>query len=86
MSAAEGGNAGERDDRRGTRPGVPAEQTGWVAGPAQAGEPILSLTGIEVHFPIRFGILDSLLRRTRGIWRRGDGLAWQRKLRDEWSR
>jgi hypothetical protein len=28
--------------------------------------------------------LDELLARTRGLWRRGDGLAWQRRLRDEW--
>lgn len=27
---------------------------------------------------------DDLLARTRGTWKRGDGLAWQRKLRDEW--
>lgn len=26
-----------------------------------------------------------LLERTRGIWKQGDGLAWQRKLRDEWQ-
>ena len=28
--------------------------------------------------------LDDLLQQTRGIWRKGDGLAWQRKLRKEW--
>ena len=27
---------------------------------------------------------QDLLRQTRGTWRRGDGLAWQRKLRKEW--
>jgi hypothetical protein len=27
---------------------------------------------------------DDLLSRTQGIWRRGDGLRWQRRLRDEW--
>lgn len=26
-----------------------------------------------------------LLERTRGIWRQGDGLAWQQSLRDEWQ-
>jgi len=25
-----------------------------------------------------------ILERTRGIWRRGRGLAWQNRLRDEW--
>jgi hypothetical protein len=25
-----------------------------------------------------------VLRRTRGLWRGGDGLAYQGKLRDEW--
>jgi hypothetical protein len=27
---------------------------------------------------------DALLDRTRGMWRRGDGLVWQDGLRDEW--
>lgn len=27
---------------------------------------------------------NEVLRRTRGLWRGGDGLAHQRKLRDEW--
>jgi hypothetical protein len=30
--------------------------------------------------------LAMLLERTRGIWKRGDGLAWQRKLRGEWDK
>lgn len=30
--------------------------------------------------------LDGLLRKTRGIWKQGDGLAYQRKLRAEWNR
>jgi hypothetical protein len=25
-----------------------------------------------------------VIERTRGIWRRGDGLAWQNRLRDDW--
>lgn len=25
------------------------------------------------------------VRDTAGIWRQGDGLAWQRRLRDEWD-
>lgn len=27
---------------------------------------------------------STVLERTRGLWRQGDGLAWQRKLRAEW--
>jgi len=30
--------------------------------------------------------LAALLDNTRGIWKRGDGLAWQRKLRGEWDK
>jgi len=28
--------------------------------------------------------LDDLLNQTRGLWRQGDGLAYQRRLRKEW--
>jgi hypothetical protein len=28
--------------------------------------------------------LEKLLRQTSGLWKRGDGLAWQRRLRKEW--
>ena len=30
--------------------------------------------------------LEQALADTAGIWRSGDGLAWQRRLRDEWTR
>lgn len=30
--------------------------------------------------------LADVLQRTAGLWRRGDGLAWQKRLRDEWDR
>ena len=29
--------------------------------------------------------LEELLASTRGTWRHGDGLAYQRRLRDEWG-
>ncbi|MFL6195651.1 MAG: ribbon-helix-helix protein, CopG family [Thermoanaerobaculia bacterium] len=29
--------------------------------------------------------LQQLLQRTSGIWREGDGLAYQRQVRDEWE-
>lgn len=28
---------------------------------------------------------DELLRQTSGIWKKGDGLAYQRRARDEWK-
>ena len=28
---------------------------------------------------------DELLQQTSGIWKQGDGLAYQRRLRDEWK-
>jgi hypothetical protein len=30
--------------------------------------------------------LDDLLEKTKGLWKRGDALSWQKKMRDEWSR
>lgn len=30
--------------------------------------------------------LEQALAETAGIWGNGDGLAWQRQLRDEWTR
>lgn len=30
--------------------------------------------------------LAEVLQRTAGLWRQGDGLAWQRRLRSEWDR
>ncbi|MCC6563126.1 MAG: ribbon-helix-helix protein, CopG family [Xanthomonadales bacterium] len=30
--------------------------------------------------------LQTALERTAGLWKQGDGLRWQRRLRDEWDR
>ncbi len=30
--------------------------------------------------------LSEALARTAGLWRQGDGLAWQQRLREEWDR
>ena len=30
--------------------------------------------------------LQAALARTAGIWRQGDALAWQRRMRSEWDR
>ena len=38
------------------------------------GEEILRLEGLEVHFPIRRGLLDVLLRRSHGVIRAVDGI------------
>jgi oligopeptide/dipeptide ABC transporter ATP-binding protein len=35
---------------------------------------LIRLTGLQVHFPIRIGFLDTLLRRTRGVVRAVDGI------------
>jgi oligopeptide/dipeptide ABC transporter ATP-binding protein len=35
---------------------------------------LIRLTGLQVHFPIRFGFVDTLLRRTRGVVRAVDGI------------
>ena len=37
-------------------------------------EAVVSLEGVEVHFPIRSGIVDTLLRRQRGVIRAVDGI------------
>ena len=29
--------------------------------------------------------MDELLQKTSGIWRSGDGLEYQRRLRNDWS-
>lgn len=29
--------------------------------------------------------LDDVLARTAGLWRQGDGLTWQQRLRGEWD-
>jgi hypothetical protein len=30
--------------------------------------------------------LEDVLQETKGLWAKGDGLAYQRKVRDEWDR
>ena len=35
---------------------------------------LVRLEGLEVHFPIRGGVLDTLLRRTSGVVRAVDGI------------
>lgn len=44
----------------------------------------LAVKQYRTHDRPRRPSLDTLLRKTRGIWRRGDGLAYQVKVRDEW--
>jgi oligopeptide/dipeptide ABC transporter ATP-binding protein len=50
---------------------APAQSTGQV----EAGAPeILRLDGLEVHFPIRRGLLDTLAGRRKGVVRAVDGI------------
>ncbi len=44
------------------------------AGRTAVGEVLLRLEGLQVHFPIRSGILDALLRRSHGVIRAVDGI------------
>jgi hypothetical protein len=32
------------------------------------------------------GRLERLLRQTRGVWKKGDGLRYQLRIREEWGR
>ena len=43
----------------------------------------LGLADDEPAPPLNF---DQLLHETRGLWTQGDGLDFQRRLRDEWTR
>ncbi|SFK82808.1 CopG family transcriptional regulator [Methylocapsa palsarum] len=44
----------------------------------------LALYRREAHEPQEPGFED-LLDLTRGLWRKGEGLAYQRQIRDEWE-
>ncbi len=44
------------------------------SGNGAAGDELVRLEGLEVHFPIRGGFLDTLLRRARGVVRAVDGI------------
>jgi len=33
----------------------------------------------------RQNVYESLLKRTRGLWRKGEGLQYQREVRSEWD-
>ena len=68
---------------------LPAEDKRWLIDYSRA-------HGISLAEAVRRGIhnlklseqqnlYDSLLKRTRGLWRKGDGLKYQRKLRSEWD-
>jgi len=37
------------------------------------------------NHPMKQSKFDKLLEKTQGIWRKGDGLQYQTKLRDEWN-
>ena len=45
-----------------------------VVGVSDTGDVLYRLEGLKVHFPIRGGILDTILRRPRGVVRAVDGI------------
>jgi hypothetical protein len=68
------------------------EQKAWLDDTArELGKPMTEIVREALsQYRIRQNLnrkpkLGTLLKRTQGIWRRGDGLAWQRKLRAEWG-
>ena len=70
-----------------------AEDKQWLDAEAKArGVSMAALVREAVH---EYRVHEEATRRpklahaladTAGIWRRGDGLEWQRRLRDEWAR
>jgi oligopeptide/dipeptide ABC transporter ATP-binding protein len=52
----------------------PAASPGPTANPGPSADEILRLEGLEVHFPVRGGLIDSLLRRPRDVIRAVDGI------------
>ncbi|MGB5770558.1 MAG: hypothetical protein WBM32_11925 [Crocosphaera sp.] len=45
----------------------------------------INIEVIEEENPIVSSDFDTLLDNTKGIWRKGDGLEYQQKMREEWS-
>ena len=66
---------------------IDAEDKKWLERKAQeAGVPMTELVREAIrrlrrHEDVSF---ESLLQQTAGLWRKGDGLAYQHRLRKEW--
>ncbi|MEA5536942.1 hypothetical protein [Crocosphaera sp. XPORK-15E] len=45
----------------------------------------INIEVIEEENPKASSDFDELLDNTKGIWTKGDGLEYQRKIREEWS-
>lgn len=45
----------------------------------------INIEVIEEENSIASSDFDTLLDNTKGIWRKGDGLEYQQKMREEWS-
>jgi hypothetical protein len=67
---------------------LPSEDKRWLEDYSRA-------HGISIAEAVRRGIYNlkvcesqnlygSLLKRTHGLWRKGEGLKYQRKIRSEW--
>ena len=64
-----------------------AEHKSWLDKKAEeAGLPMAELVRMAVQRMRQLDeeSFDRLLQRTSGLWRRGDGLAYQRRMRTEW--
>lgn len=73
---------------------IDADDEAWLEHEAhQRGETVAVLVREAVHEyrqrreqHEQVGGLPAALARTAGLWRAGDALAWQERLRTEWSR
>lgn len=70
---------------------LPTSELAWLAQRAQVEDISINELVCRALRHYRAGIepgadldLPALLESTCGLWRRGDGLSWQRRLRDEW--
>ena len=66
-----GGEASGTGATQGMAPGLPGQSAEAAAG---AGLPLVKVSGLEVHFPIRGGIMDTIRRQPRGYVRAVDGI------------
>src|SRR4051794_13615151 len=72
-AAAEHAAAHDRARLHGAHP-AHVHAPGDAPEPHEIGPELLRLEGLEVHFPIRGGLLDSVRRRPRGVVRAVDGI------------
>ncbi len=67
---------------------LPEQDKSWLERKArEAGVPMAEIIRQAIRRMQRAEeeSLDQLLKSTRGVWRKGDGLRYQRKIRQEWK-